>query len=72
MHGEHHQTDSSRRDFLKQTLKATGYVVPVVLLFNMGSTNSWAQNYEQTTARRRNSNNSCDHAVEKVFNTSCW
>jgi hypothetical protein len=73
-------TGKTRREFLKQTLKTTGYIIPAVMVFKAGSTRSWAQSYQttQTTQdsnlnrNRRKSSDPCNGFFEKVSKTSCW
>ena len=37
---------STRREFLKKTIKVTGYAIPAMMVFKMGSTKVWAQKYD--------------------------
>ncbi len=43
------RTVSSRRDFLKKACKTTGYILPLVMVLKLGSSNAWAQSYGRTT-----------------------
>lgn len=73
---------SSRREFLKKTIKATGYAIPAVMVFKMGSRNSWAQKYETRSSQNigesqgveqgLNSSDPCNGVFEKIFKTRCW
>jgi hypothetical protein len=80
---EKEKTGRTRREFLKQTLKTTGYIIPAVMVFKAGSTRSWAQSYQSTqesdqntaadlNQRKRNSSDPCNGFFEKIFKTSCW
>jgi len=46
---------SSRREFLKKTIKTTGYVLPLVTAFKLGSLNAWAESYGKSIERRSGS-----------------
>ena len=73
---------SSRREFLKKTIKATGYAVPAIMVFKMGSSKAWAQKYEARTdagsrqdvgsTRNAGSSDPCKGVFEKIFKSSCW
>jgi len=69
---------SSRREFLKKTIKVTGYSIPAIMVFKMGSTKAWAQKYEahgsQDVLSNQNdrSNDSCNGFFEKIFKPKCW
>ena len=71
-------TCSSRREFLKKTIKATGYAVPAIMVFKMGSSKAWAQKYDarssQVVGATRNSGSSdpCKGVFEKIFKSQCW
>ena len=68
---EQHKKQISRREFLTETLKKTGYVLPAIAVIKLSTVDSWASNYglEQTTA---NKGDSCNGFFEKIFNTKCW
>lgn len=40
---------SSRRQFLKKACKTTGYILPLVTVLKLGSSNAWAQSYGRST-----------------------
>ena len=75
---------SSRREFLKKTIKVTGYAIPAMMVFKMGSTKAWAQKYDAQGSQdsgssqgvRSNqdvgSSDPCKGVFEKIFKTSCW
>jgi len=75
---------SSRREFLKKTIKATGYAIPAMMVFKMGSTKAWAQKYDaqgsqnvaqntgQNVGQNVGSSDPCKGVFEKIFKTSCW
>ncbi len=63
--------ETSRREFLKRTLRKTGYVVPLIVALNMNSREAWAENYGNGREPGGH-DGKCDSLVEKVFNPSCW
>jgi hypothetical protein len=65
---------SSRREFLKKTIKATGYAIPAMMVFRMGSTNAWAQKYKAWSSQDVGSSQSdpCKGFFEKIFKPQCW
>lgn len=63
---------SSRREFLKKTIKATGYAVPAIMVFKMGSSKAWAQKYEARITRNAGSSDPCNGVFEKIFKSQCW
>ena len=63
---------SSRREFLKKTIKATGYAIPAMMVFKMGTTRAWAQKYEERSSQGVRPGNSCQGVFEKIFNPQCW
>ena len=71
-------TCSSRREFLKKTIKATGYAVPAIMVFKMGSSKAWAQKYDAQSSqvvggtRNAGSSDPCKGVFEKIFKSSCW
>jgi hypothetical protein len=67
------KTRVSRREFLKQTLKTTGYVIPTVMVFKLGSADVWAESYGDRGKKcKNNDNDSCNSNWERVFNPHCW
>lgn len=65
-------TDSSRRDFLKKSIKVTGYVIPTIMIFKMRSAEVWAQNYETRNPGPGGDHGNCNTFLEKIFNPKCW
>ncbi len=67
---------SSRREFLKKTIKVTGYSIPAMMVFKMGSTRAWAQKYEaqgiNAAGPGAESSDPCKGVFEKIFKTGCW
>jgi len=69
---------SSRREFLKKTIKATGYAIPAMMVFRMGSTNAWAQKYDAPNSQDVGSSQDvklsdpCKGFFEKIFKPQCW
>ncbi len=63
---------SSRREFLKKTIKATGYTIPAMMVFRMGSTKAWAQKYDVQRSQEASSSDPCKGVFEKIFKTKCW
>ncbi len=63
---------SSRREFLKKTIKATGYTIPAMMVFRMGSTKAWAQKYDVRGHKGASSSDPCKGAFEKIFKSKCW
>jgi hypothetical protein len=63
---------SSRREFLKKTIKATGYTIPAMMVFRVGSTNAWAQKYDTGSGQGGGSSDPCKGVFEKIFKTQCW
>jgi len=63
---------TSRREFLKQACKATGYIVPLVVGFKLGSLDAWAADYGRSTNTKETTNTHCNSTIEKIFNPSCW
>ncbi len=63
---------SSRREFLKKTIKATGYTIPALMVFRMGSTKAWAQKYETQNGQKVGSSDPCKGVFEKIFKPKCW
>ncbi len=73
MSEKNQKTHVSRREFLKQTLKTTGYVIPTVMIFKLGSIDVWAESYNGRNIRpEKNSSDPCNGFFEKIFKTSCW
>jgi hypothetical protein len=72
MSEENKQT--SRREFLKKSIRTTGYVLPVVVALKMSSRKAWAEQYGNngSTAFEKGQNGKCNSFFEKVFNPSCW
>ncbi len=65
-------TSSSRREFLKKTIKATGYTIPAMMVFKMGSTKAWAQKYETQNRQDAGLSDPCKGVFEKIFKPECW
>ncbi len=65
---------TSRREFLKKTIRTTGYVLPLAVAFKMSSRKAWAEKYGSSgsTGEEKNPDGRCNSFVEKVFNPSCW
>ena len=63
---------SSRREFLRKTIKVTGYTIPAMMVFKMGSTKAWAQKYETRSSQAAAPRDHCKGVFEKIFNPSCW
>ena len=64
---------SSRREFLRKSIKATGYAIPAVMVLRMGSTRAWAQRYEgQQNAQEVRLSDPCKGVLEKIFKPKCW
>lgn len=63
---------SSRREFLKKTIKTTGYAIPAIMVFKMGSTNAWAQKYESRGSQNADFSDPCNGIFEKIFKPQCW
>jgi len=63
---------SSRRDFLKKTIRATGYAMPVMMVFRMGSTRAWAQKYDSRSSQDAGLSDPCKGVFEKIFKKQCW
>ena len=62
---------SSRREFLKKTIKATGYTIPALMVFRMGSTRAWAQKYEAPSRQNAGLSDPCKGVFEKIFKPKC-
>ncbi len=67
-------TQTSRREFLKKSIRTTGYVLPIVVALKMSSRAAWAEQYGNggSTAGKKGQTGKCSTFVEKVFNPSCW
>lgn len=50
MFEEKDRSVSSRREFLKKACKTTGYILPLVTVLKLGSSNAWAQSYGRSTS----------------------
>jgi hypothetical protein len=75
MSEENKQT--SRREFLKKSIRTTGYVLPVVVALKMSSRKAWAEQYGNNgnsgnTAVEKSRDGKCNSFFEKFFNPSCW
>jgi len=71
MSEEKREKQISRREFLKRTLKTTGYVLPAIAVIKLNTVDSWANSYgrEQITKSKEDP---CNGFFEKIFNTRCW
>ncbi len=63
---------SSRREFLRKTIKATGYTIPAMMVFRVGSTKAWAQKYDSRNSPGAGEGDPCKGVFEKIFKTKCW
>ena len=76
MSEEQHEQQMSRREFLKGTLKTTGYVLPAIAVIKLNTVDAWANSYgreqtpNQTTMGKHEDH--CNGFFEKIFNTRCW
>lgn len=68
------ETGLSRRDFLKETLRKTGYILPAVAVIHLKTADSWAENYgrQQGQQRVNGKDDPCNGFFEKIFNSRCW
>jgi hypothetical protein len=76
MSEEQHEKQISRREFLKGTLKTTGYVLPAIAVIKLNTVDAWANSYgrEQTPSQNTKGKHEdpCNGFFEKIFNTRCW
>ncbi len=76
MSEEQPEKQISRREFLKVTLKTTGYVLPAIAVIKLNTVDAWANSYGQEQTSSQNTNgkreDSCNGFFEKIFNTRCW
>ncbi len=63
---------SSRREFLKKAIKATGYTIPAMMVFRMGSTKAWAQKYDIQGSQVSGDSDHCKTVFAKIFKPECW
>ncbi len=72
---------TSRREFLGKTLRATGYVVPLIVAMKMSSREAWAEQYggsatgtdgiisQQTS---HGNGRDCKTVFGRILNPKCW
>lgn len=67
-------TETSRREFLKRTLKTSGYVLPTIMVVKLSTVDAWAQSYnrDQTAAPKGSDGDGCNGFFEKIFESRCW
>ena len=67
---------TSRREFLRKTIRTTGYVLPLVVAVKMSSREAWAQQYgnggTDGDLKQQGRDGKCNSTFEKLFNPSCW
>lgn len=69
--GQEKQT--SRREFLRETIRKTGYILPTIVVIQMSTVDTWASDYAQRqNAAPESAGDKCNGFFEKIFDPKCW